>query len=72
MKKLVNFLIFLPLVTQAETFHAPQPVFFENNTLPKQTEPQIKTQPKTENPPVVDTTAESASTNAIAVLIHHS
>ena len=51
MKKLANFLIFLPLATQAETFHAPQPVFFENNTLPKQTEPQIKTQPKTENPP---------------------
>ncbi len=51
MKKLANFLIFLPFATQAETFHAPQPVFFENNTLPKQTEPQIKTQPKTENLP---------------------
>ena len=51
MKKLANFLIFLPFATQAETFHAPQPVFFENNTLPKQIEPQIKTQPKTENPP---------------------
>lgn len=51
MKKLANFLIFLPFSTQAEIFHAPQPVFFENNTLPKQTEPQIKTQPKTENPP---------------------
>lgn len=51
MKKLANFLIFLPLAVQAETFHTPQPVFFENNTLPKQTEPQIKTQPKTENPP---------------------
>ena len=51
MKQLANFLIFLPFATQAETFHAPQPVFFENNTLPKQIEPQIKTQPKTENPP---------------------
>mgnify|MGYP001791601362 FL=1 len=51
MKKLANFLIFLPLAVQAETFHTPQPIFFENNTLPKQTEPQIKTQLQTENPP---------------------
>ena len=51
MKKLANFLIFLPFATQAETFHAPQPVFFENNVLPKQAEPQIKTQSKAESVP---------------------
>ena len=51
MKKLANFLIILPLATQAETFHAPQPVFFENNTLTKLAEPQIKTQSKAENVP---------------------
>ena len=51
MKKLANFLIFLPLATQAETFHVPQPVFFENNTLPKLAEPQIKTQSKAESVP---------------------
>ena len=51
MKKLANFIIILPLATQAETFHAPQPVFFENNVLPKQAEPQIKTQSKAESVP---------------------
>jgi len=51
MKKLANFLIFLPLAVQAETFHTPQPVFFENNVLPKQAEPQIKTQSKAESVP---------------------
>lgn len=47
MKKLTNFLIFLPLAAQAETIHAPQAIFFENNTLPKQEEPEIKTPQKT-------------------------
>lgn len=51
MKKLANFIIILPLATQAETFHTPQPVFFENNVLPKQAEPQIKTQSKAESVP---------------------
>ena len=36
----------LPLATQAETLQVPQPVFFENNSLPKNEEPQLKTQPK--------------------------
>lgn len=46
MKKLTNFLIFLPLAAQAETIRAPEPIFFENNTLPKQEEPNIKSPQK--------------------------
>lgn len=43
MKKLPYFIILLPLATQAETFQAPQPVFFEKNIVPKTEDPQIKT-----------------------------
>ena len=46
MKKLPYFIILLPLATQAETFQAPQPVFFEKNIVPKTEEPQIKTPEK--------------------------
>ena len=46
MKKLTNFLIFLPLVAQAETIRVPQAIFFEDNTLPKQEEPNIKSPQK--------------------------
>ena len=46
MKKHLYFLILLPLATQAETFQAPQPVFFEKNIVPKTEEPQIKTPEK--------------------------
>ena len=46
MKKHVYFLMLLPLATQAETLQVPQPVFFENNSLPKNEEPQLKTPPK--------------------------
>lgn len=46
MKKHLYFLIFLPLATQAETLRVPQPIFFENNNVPKNEEPQLKTQPK--------------------------
>lgn len=46
MKKHLYFLILLPLATHAETFQAPQPVFFEKNIVPKTEEPQIKTPEK--------------------------
>ncbi|OOF81926.1 surface lipoprotein assembly modifier [Rodentibacter caecimuris] len=46
MKKLSYFLIFLPLATQAEIIDVPQPIFFENNNMPKNDEPQLKTPPK--------------------------
>ena len=46
MKKLPYFIILLPLATYAETFQAPQPVFFEKNIVPKTEEPQIKTPEK--------------------------
>ena len=46
MKKLPYFIILLPLATQAETFQAPQPIFFEKNIVPKTEDPQIKTPEK--------------------------
>ena len=73
MKKIINFLIFLPLVGQAEIFHVPQSIFFENNTLPKQPEPQIKTHLKTEDLPVSSITVseQDSSKNKIEKLINY-
>ena len=73
MKKIINFLIFLPLVGQAETFHAPQPVFFENNILPKQSELQIKTQSKTENltAPSITLSEQDHAKNKLEKLINY-
>ena len=73
MKKFLSFLFFLPLTIQAETFHAPQPVFFENNTSPKQPEPQIRTHSKTENLPVSSITVseQDSSKNKLEKLINY-
>lgn len=46
MKKLFSFVLLLPITALGETINAPQPIFFENNGLPKGDEPQIKTPQK--------------------------
>lgn len=46
MKKFLYLALCLPLYTQAENIPLPQPLFFENQTLPKTIEPRLKTQPK--------------------------
>ena len=73
MKKFSSFLFFLPLTVQAETFHAPQPVFFENNILPKQSELQIKTQSKTENltAPSITLSEQDHAKNKLEKLINY-
>lgn len=73
MKKFLSFLFLLPLTIQAETFHVPQPIFFENNTLPKQSEPQIKAQSKSENlsAPSIALSEQDNAKNKLEKLINY-
>ncbi|MBF0784929.1 DUF560 domain-containing protein [Muribacter muris] len=46
MKKFAYFLPLVPFISQAQTIHTPQPIFFEETGVPKTDTPQLKTPQK--------------------------